>query len=287
VGVVAERDERAGLRWPVQPTGGPTAAPTAASEGLHRLAARFTEGDEVAAQLTAELLVHNGVSLLEVCEALLAEVAVARCSGSLLESSDAELRARRLMSRLGRTAGRGSDEVLVVASPDRMDCLTTALHRVVESAGRRVRVAITPDPADALAMVAERAWAAVVLDHAGVRGGPSGLVAALAERSGDARLVVVSDAGTAAGVPERGVVRTPRDLRRMVSACGCLPSDPLTERERDVLAAVAAGRSNEQVGRALQLSLSTVKTYLERVHAKLGSVDRASAVAIAVRRGWI
>ena len=283
MGVTMQRDERGGLRRPEQPEEGASAVPVTATEGLRRLAARFAEGDEVAAQLTAELLVHTGVSLLEVCEVLLAEVAAARRTGSLLEGSDAELRARRLMSRLGSTAGRGSEEVLLVTSPDRTGSLTVALHRVVESAGRRVRVAITADPADALAMVDERAWAVVVLDHTGVQGSCNAVVAALAERRGEARLVVVSDA---AGL-ERGVTWTRRDLRRMVTACGCLPSDPLTERERDVLAAVAAGRSNEQVGRGLQLSLSTVKTYLERVHAKLGSVDRASAVAIAVRRGWI
>ena len=253
--------------------------------GLRHLLTRFADGDEVGAELAARSLLHAGLPLLEVCEALLAEVArVPAAGGTLLEASDAEVRARRVVSRLGGAPSRGAPQVLVFT--DRVDALGTALHRVLEQAGLRVSTALVSDPSHLIAIACERDWATVVLDHGDLRARSAvvgALAAALAERRPQPRLVVVGD-----GVDlERGATATCRELRRLVTACGALPRDPLTERERDVLAAVAAGRSNEQIGRHLQLSLSTVKTYLKRVHAKLGSVDRASAVAIAVRRGWV
>ena len=49
---------------------------------------------------------------------------------------------------------------------------------------------------------------------------------------------------------------------------------PLTERERDVFVAMARGRNNTEIARALFLSESTVKTHVGRVLAKLGARDR-------------
>ncbi len=65
----------------------------------------------------------------------------------------------------------------------------------------------------------------------------------------------------------------------------------LTAREREVLALVAAGRSNEEIGKRLYVSLSTVKTHVARAMTKLGARDRAQLVVIAyeagvVRPGW-
>ncbi|MBB3036355.1 DNA-binding NarL/FixJ family response regulator [Hoyosella altamirensis] len=57
--------------------------------------------------------------------------------------------------------------------------------------------------------------------------------------------------------------------------------DTLTEREREVALAVAAGMSNSEVGNALHLSIPTVKTYMSRVLAKLHCENRVQ-VAILV-----
>ncbi len=62
---------------------------------------------------------------------------------------------------------------------------------------------------------------------------------------------------------------------------------PLSDRELEVLALVAEGRSNREVAEALDLAASTVKSHLDRVFDKLGAPDRAAAVALAVRSGWI
>jgi DNA-binding NarL/FixJ family response regulator len=61
----------------------------------------------------------------------------------------------------------------------------------------------------------------------------------------------------------------------------------LTEREREVLAHVAAGRSNDEIATALVVSSETVKTHLKRMYAKLGVRDRAQAVVVAYESGAV
>ncbi|MEU7817611.1 helix-turn-helix transcriptional regulator, partial [Pseudonocardia sp. NPDC049154] len=62
---------------------------------------------------------------------------------------------------------------------------------------------------------------------------------------------------------------------------------PLTPREAAVLALVAEGRTNRQVGEALYISEKTVSVHLSRVTAKLGAAGRTDAVAIGYERGLI
>lgn len=59
----------------------------------------------------------------------------------------------------------------------------------------------------------------------------------------------------------------------------------LTARETQVLAAVARGLSNAEVGRELFIGEATVKTHLLRVFGKLGVDDRTAAVTVAMERG--
>lgn len=65
-------------------------------------------------------------------------------------------------------------------------------------------------------------------------------------------------------------------------------SDPaLSLRETEVLALVAAGRSNRDIGRELFLSEATVKSHLVHIFTKLGVGSRTSAVAKARELGAI
>jgi DNA-binding NarL/FixJ family response regulator len=59
----------------------------------------------------------------------------------------------------------------------------------------------------------------------------------------------------------------------------------LTEREREVLALIARGRSNREIARALVLSEKTVKTHVSNILMKLDLADRTQAALWAVRHG--
>jgi DNA-binding NarL/FixJ family response regulator len=61
----------------------------------------------------------------------------------------------------------------------------------------------------------------------------------------------------------------------------------LTHREVEVLALVALGKTNAEIGRTLFIGEATVKTHLLHAFAKLGVDDRTAAVTTAMARGFI
>jgi DNA-binding NarL/FixJ family response regulator len=61
--------------------------------------------------------------------------------------------------------------------------------------------------------------------------------------------------------------------------------DGLTPREREMVAWVATGRSNDEIAKELVLSPDTVRTHVSRAMVKLGARDRAQLVVFAVRAG--
>jgi len=63
--------------------------------------------------------------------------------------------------------------------------------------------------------------------------------------------------------------------------------DDLSEREREVLALVAEGKTNNQVAEELVISLPTVKTHLRNIYGKLGVANRAEAASLAVRSNLV
>ena len=64
-------------------------------------------------------------------------------------------------------------------------------------------------------------------------------------------------------------------------------SEPLSQRELEVLELIAQGATNRDAARQLFISEATVKTHLLHLYAKLGVNDRAAAVAIAFSRGYL
>ncbi|WP_298328407.1 response regulator transcription factor [Haloactinopolyspora sp.] len=80
-------------------------------------------------------------------------------------------------------------------------------------------------------------------------------------------------------------VLAPPVAARLVRKLRAPASPQLTPREREVLAAVATGRSNAEIAAALHIGEATVKTHLLRVFAKLGVDDRTAAVTTAYARG--
>lgn len=87
---------------------------------------------------------------------------------------------------------------------------------------------------------------------------------------------------------------TPAITRRLIAEyarrtpTGSLDRSPLaglTGREREVLQHIATGRSNAEIATALTVSMTTVKTHIGRLLAKLQARDRAQLVVLAYETG--
>lgn len=61
----------------------------------------------------------------------------------------------------------------------------------------------------------------------------------------------------------------------------------LTQRETDILALLAEGKSNRAIGQSLFITESTVKSHLKSLFVKLDVTSRAEAIALAAKRGLI
>ena len=62
---------------------------------------------------------------------------------------------------------------------------------------------------------------------------------------------------------------------------------PLTNREIQILSHIANGSTNKQVANTLGISNQTIKNHVSSILRKLNANDRAHAVALAMRNGWI
>jgi DNA-binding NarL/FixJ family response regulator len=93
---------------------------------------------------------------------------------------------------------------------------------------------------------------------------------------------------------------SPSVTRRLISEFAARSKEPaaaaslaeLTEREREVMALVGIGLSNDEIARRLVVSPLTAKTHVSRTMVKLGARDRAQLVVLAyesglVRPGWL
>ncbi|MEU2280881.1 response regulator transcription factor [Streptomyces sp. NPDC013178] len=103
------------------------------------------------------------------------------------------------------------------------------------------------------------------------------------------RAVVAGDALLSPGVTRRLIAEFAARSRKPASTAELAR---LTEREREVMALVGIGLSNEEIARRLVVSPLTAKTHVSRTMVKLGARDRAQLVVLAyesglVRPGWL
>jgi DNA-binding NarL/FixJ family response regulator len=88
---------------------------------------------------------------------------------------------------------------------------------------------------------------------------------------------------------------SPSVTRRLISDFARRPADEqrppaldsLTDREREVMALVAAGLSNDEIAERLVVSPATAKTHVSRAMGKLGARDRAQLVVFAYESGLV
>jgi DNA-binding NarL/FixJ family response regulator len=93
---------------------------------------------------------------------------------------------------------------------------------------------------------------------------------------------------------------SPGMTRRLIAEFASRSKEPrppselelLTEREREVMALVAGGLTNEEIAERLYMSPATARTHVSRAMTKLGARDRAQLVVLAyesglVRPGWL
>ena len=90
---------------------------------------------------------------------------------------------------------------------------------------------------------------------------------------------------------DEAVRRVSRGLRvvdpQLAAEIWNTPSDPLSDRERQVLRRAGEGETTSDVARALRLSEGTVRNYLSEAISKLGAANRTEAARIARSNGWL
>jgi DNA-binding NarL/FixJ family response regulator len=120
-----------------------------------------------------------------------------------------------------------------------------------------------------------------------LRAGASGFVVKDTEPAGLLQALRVTVRGDA--------LLSPGVTRRLISEFVARPADVLPEaelavltaREREVLALVAHGLSNDEIAERMVLSPMTAKTHVSRAMTKLGARDRAQLVVFAYQSGLV
>jgi len=98
------------------------------------------------------------------------------------------------------------------------------------------------------------------------------------------RVVAGGDALLSPGVTRRLLERVAGDLR---DAPDTSQLNVITDREREVLALVGQGLTNDEIGRELFLSPLTAKTHVSRIMSKLAARDRVQLVVVAYETGLV
>ena len=137
------------------------------------------------------------------------------------------------------------------------------------------------------------AWLRAAQAHLSVRGRRSRATTALAAAHDLAELVgcppvmaEVDQLARAARLPVPGQ-SGPGSSVQVSTAAGRAPGPDLTDREAQVLALVAAGRTNRQIGERLYMSPKTASVHVTRILQKLGVSTRVQAATVAVQRGLV
>lgn len=144
-------------------------------------------------------------------------------------------------------------------------------ERPSQAAGLRALRQFAANVPDAAVIVmssfAERRWVVQAMDA-----GASGFLPK--EASVDELVAAIHTAARG------GVVLTAEQLRWLRE-----PLDPLTPREREVLALLAQGKSDGEIALALGVAVRTASKHVENIRQKVGASSRGEAVALTLEKG--
>ncbi|ETK30633.1 response regulator [Microbispora sp. ATCC PTA-5024] len=137
-----------------------------------------------------------------------------------------------------------------------------------------------PGVADPLRVVVVTTFDLDEYVHGALRGGAVGFILK------DAGPVLLVEAVRAANAGDALVspsvtLRLLRHLAAAAAPAARRPARPLSERETEVVRAIARGRTNQEIAAELFISLSTVKSHLAGIQAKLGVRNRVEIAAWA------
>jgi DNA-binding NarL/FixJ family response regulator len=140
------------------------------------------------------------------------------------------------------------------------------------------RILCAPDAATPVRVVVVTTFDLDAYVRTALRNGASGF---LLKHSGPALLVEAVRAAMAgdALISPQVTVRLLRELRDTPARTASEPK--LTDRELDIVALVAEGRTNAEIGAELFITAGTVKTHLAHIHQKLGARSRVDVAAWA------
>jgi DNA-binding CsgD family transcriptional regulator len=268
---------------------------------LDLVLAHLLRGEELAAELAARLVCDSDVPLAQLYEAL--RRGVYRSPPG--DNDDQALRGHVLDERLVQLVARLKPAPRHHREPQAM-VFSTVRRGIAAAIAHMLDVQGMPSLTMGLAdLTANRRGAVgiphqfpwvhcIVVDAAAAQSEELLYFAAMLQHLhliGDRFNVVVlgdDDAATrAAGLHRITGLTFVHRLAEVMAVIGVTAESPLTDRERAVLEFVSKGATNQQTATGLGISIATVKTYLERAQVKLKTCDRASAVATALRRGWI
>ncbi len=247
-------------------------------------------------EVRARLLLHAGRPSEGLDEVL---AAAEKIHGTLSEIDEASLLFAGLETAVAATAPERFERLVTLLGKTTEGPIGAAVSAVV--AGERSRLAGVPDPEPWL--VAAREWAAAGRPYDEARARFRAAEAILATRSG-------ADARHRAGTELAAAQRLAEDLRatplldeihklaRLARIDPVRPSErrrsaaerpepglALTDREQQVLALLADGRTNREIGDALYMSPKTASVHVTHILEKLGVQSRVQAAAMAARLG--
>jgi DNA-binding CsgD family transcriptional regulator/methylmalonyl-CoA mutase cobalamin-binding subunit len=163
----------------------------------------------------------------------------------------------------------------------------TALAHLLQDAGRSVLLVDSLPEEELAELAGDPATVAVVLSAHTHLDGPRArrLLGALRQAAPNV-LLVLGGPGLPRNAASLGADLVTDDVEELLHVLD-ERSSALTGRERQVLLAVADGKTNGEIAEFLGVAPATVKSHLDNILNKTSTEHRAAAVARALRRGWI